>query len=49
MMYDYDAENEDELTVKMGDILEILRVEPEGQEGWVEVRWSQADRRDGWR
>ena len=35
--YDYDAENEDELTVKVGDILEIVEVEPDGQEGWVMV------------
>ena len=35
--YDYDAEYIDELTIQVGDVLEILVVEPDGQEGWVMV------------
>ena len=35
--YDYDAEYIDELTIQVGDVLEILVVEPDGQTGWVMV------------
>ena len=35
--YDCCADDEEELTVLAGDVLQILEVEPDGQEGWVMV------------
>ena len=35
--FKYDKENDDELTVNEGDMLDILEMEPDGQEGWVKV------------
>ena len=35
--FDYDADNEDELTIRIGDVVDIIDKNPDGQEGWWEV------------
>lgn len=36
--FDYDADNDDELTIRVGDVVEILNKDVDQQEGWWEVR-----------
>lgn len=37
--FDYEADNEDELTIRVGEIVEIInKDEMDQQEGWWEVR-----------
>lgn len=39
VMFKYDADNPDEVSVKEGDVVEVLQFEDEtGQEGWWSVR-----------
>ena len=35
--FDYDADNSDELTIKIGETVDIIDKQPDGQEGWWEV------------
>ena len=37
MLFDYTAEQADELTIKFGEILEVVSKDLDGQEGWWEV------------
>ena len=36
--FDYEADNEDELTIRVGEIVEIISKDVDQQEGWWEVR-----------
>ena len=37
MLFDYTAEQADELSINMGDILEVVSKQVHDQEGWWEV------------
>ena len=37
MTYEYEADNEDELTIRVGDVVEIVNKDVDGQDGWWEV------------
>ena len=38
VLFDYTAQQSDELTIKVGEVLEVVSKELDGQEGWWEVR-----------
>ena len=38
VLFDYAAEQPDELTIKVGEVLEVVSKDLDGQEGWWEVR-----------
>ena len=35
--FDYDADNDDELTIKVGEVVDIINKDVDQQEGWWEV------------
>ena len=37
MTFDYDADNDDELTIRVGDVVDIINKDLNDQEGWWEV------------
>lgn len=38
MTFEYEADNDDELTIRVGDVVEIITKDVDQQEGWWEVR-----------
>ena len=39
MTFEYDADNADELTIRVGEIVEIVNKNTDS-DGWWEVRWT---------
>ena len=49
VLFDYTAEQPDELTIKVGEILEVVSKDLDGQDGWWEVGSACVSLWSGWR